>query len=126
MKLAGRIFTLLLLITAAAFVRADSLDQLSSDFWAWRAVEQPISGDDIPRLERPAAWVPDWSAASVNRYRRQLDEFRNRWKKLDDPAAPVPRQVDYRLMGSAISRVRWELDYVHGWRNNAMFYVDQT
>ena len=26
------------------------------------------------------------------------------------PAWPVPRQVDYRLVGSAIARVRWELD----------------
>ena len=34
--------------------RADQFDDLARDFWTWRAAEQPISTDDIPRLERPA------------------------------------------------------------------------
>src|SRR5689334_15043742 len=35
------------------------LQQLATDFWNWRAANQPISSDDIPRIERPHDWVPD-------------------------------------------------------------------
>src|SRR4030088_1635634 len=105
---------------------ADSLDDLAKDFWSWRAVEQPLSTDDIPRLERPATWTPDWSAEAVTRYRKQLVEFENRWKSIDPSSLPLPRQVDYRLIGSAIARVRWELELLRNWQRNPMFYVDQT
>jgi uncharacterized protein (DUF885 family) len=30
------------------------------------------------------------------------------------------------LVGSAIARARWELDYVRGWQRNPWFYLDQT
>jgi hypothetical protein len=38
----------------------------------------------------------------------------------------VAEQVDYRLIGSAIARVHWELDIERGWLRNPGFYVDQT
>ncbi len=120
------IFAILIILLFTPFLRADSLDDLARDFWAWRAAEQPISSDDIPRLERPAAWLPDWSPAAVARYRRQLQEFEVRWKKIDPSSWPVPRQVDYRLMGSALTRVRWELDLSRNWQRDPMFYVGQT
>jgi uncharacterized protein (DUF885 family) len=107
-------------------LQADSLDDLSRDFWAWRTTEQPVSSDDIPRVERPADWVPDWSPAAVARYQQQLQEFEARWKKIDASAWPVARQVDHRLMGSALARVRWELDVTRNWQSNPLFYVDQT
>ena len=56
-----------ILSLAVPLVHADSFDQLAADFWAWRASELPISTDDIPRLERPQGWIPDWSPASVTR-----------------------------------------------------------
>ena len=40
--------------------------------------------------------------------------------------ASVSDQVDYRLLGSAIARVYWELDVVPDWRRNPGFYVDQS
>ena len=89
---------------------ADALDDLARDFWAWRAAEMPVSTDDIPRLDRPAGWVPDWSPAAVQSYRKQVSEFEQRWSTIDAAKWPVPRQVDYRLIGSAIARARWELD----------------
>src|SRR3954468_18519639 len=55
-----------------AMARGDDLDQLARDFWAWRAVSQPFSGDDIPRIDRPAGWVPDWSAGAVEGQRKAL------------------------------------------------------
>jgi len=107
-------------------VRADALDDLARDFWAWRAAEMPVSTDDIPRLERPAGWVPDWSPASVARYQKEMEGFEARWKAMNASSWPVARQVDYRLMGSAIARVRWELLVNRGWQRNPDFYVDQT
>jgi uncharacterized protein (DUF885 family) len=107
-------------------LHADSLDDLARDFWNWRAVEQPVTGDDIPRLERPAEWVPDWSPSAVAGYQQQLEQFEARWKKLNARSWPIPRQVDYRLMGSAIARVRWELNVNRDWQRNPNFYLDQT
>lgn len=109
--------------TAAA---ADPLDDLSRQFWVWRAATQPSSGDDIPRIERPAGWLPDWSAAAVASRRATLADFERRWRAIDPNGWPVPRQVDYRLVGSAIARVRWELDGAPAWRRDPMFYVQQA
>jgi uncharacterized protein (DUF885 family) len=121
-------FTALLVVSfiLSPFARADSIDDLARDFWKWRAAEQPFSSDDIVRIDRPNDWVPNWSAAAIALYQRQLGEFEQRWKKLRDTNAPIPRQVDYFLMGSALSRVRWELDLTCSWQRNPMFYVDQT
>lgn len=110
----------------AQSARADALDDLAKDFWAWRATEMPVSSDDIPRLERPAGWIPDWSAAAVESYRQQVAHFEQRYKALDVSKEPVARQLDYRLMGSAIARARWELDYLGAWKRNPNFYLDQT
>jgi hypothetical protein len=105
---------------------ADPLADLARDFWAWRAVHQPLSGDDIPRIERPAGWVPDWSRPTIAARREALGRFEARWRALDAAAWPVPRQVDWRLTGSAISRVRWELDYERAYRRDPNFYLEQT
>jgi hypothetical protein len=117
---------LLLPMIAAPALRADVLDDLARDFWAWRAAEMPVSTDDIPRLDRPANWVPDWSPSAVESYRKQVGDFEKRWIAVDASKWPVTRQVDYRLIGSAIARVRWELDLSRGWQRNPNFYLDQT
>ena len=44
------------------------------------------------------------------------------WK----PGLNRSQQVDYRLMGSAIARVRWELDLNRRWERDPSFYLDQT
>jgi uncharacterized protein (DUF885 family) len=122
-KLAALLVTVLLF---CSFTQADSLDDLARDFWSWRAIEQPVSSDDIPRIERPSGWVPDWSPEAVARYHKQLDEFDSRWQKMDAFTWPIARQVDHRLIGSAISRVRWELDRVRNWQRDPSFYVQQS
>ena len=107
--------------------RAETLNELGERFWQWRAQQQPFSSDDIPRIERPAGLVIDWHPATVQRRLAQLEDFERRYKALV-PAAdtPIPAQVDYRLIGSAIARVRWELAVERGWQRNPVFYVDQT
>jgi hypothetical protein len=105
----------------------EGLSQLSQDFWNWRAQEQPFSGDDIPRLERPAGVAIDWSPQSIQQKRLQLAAFEARWKILaPSSGATISQQVDYRLIGSALARVGWELDIEQGWKRNPAFYIDQA
>jgi len=113
-------------LLGASTAHADVLDNLARDFWTWRSSEMPESSDDIPRLERPAAWVPDWSPGAVESHRKQVGEFDRRWSAIDASKWPVPRQVDYRLIGSAIARAKWELEMSRGWQRNPRFYLDQT
>jgi len=116
-----------LLLALSLNARADSLRELGSEFWQWRAQEQPFSGDDIPRIERPAGFVSDWRPQTVRRRLTELEEFERRYRALAPaPSTPLPEQVDYRLIGSALARVRWELAVQEGWRRNPIFYVDQT
>jgi hypothetical protein len=101
---------------------------LAAEFWAWRAATQPASGDDIPRIERPPGWTPDWSPESIDRRRRQLGALEARWQAMAGGvrAWPIDQQVDFRLIGSAIARVHWEMNVLQGWRRNPLFYVYQT
>jgi uncharacterized protein (DUF885 family) len=116
-----------LLFAHNVFARADSVAELSDSFWQWRALEQPFSDDDIPRIERPAGLVVDWSPATVALRLQQLDVFEQRWKAIAPSSqTPVHDQVDYRLLGSAVARVRWELSIEQSWKRNPQFYVDQT
>lgn len=110
-------------VTAAA---QDSLDQLATDFWAWRTQYQPFNNDDIPRMERPAGLKRSWSAAAVARQETDLAVFEARWKKLDPRAWTEAQKVDERLIGSAIARVHWELDLNRRWQGDPTFYLDQT
>jgi len=104
----------------------DQLRQLAEDFWFWRAQNQPISSDDIPRIERPTDWAPDWSANAVARRRAELTDFAGRHQEIDARPWPVSQQVDYRLIGSAIARVHWEVNVTCGQERNPGFYIDQT
>jgi hypothetical protein len=122
-----RALLLLVVLFLPLGVRAqDSLDKLATDFWTWRAQWQPFNADDIPRIERPAGLKPSWSAASIARQRSDFSAFEARWKALDPSKWHVPQQVDYRLMGSALARVHWELDLNKRWQDDATFYVDQA
>src|SRR2546421_2057000 len=102
-----------------------SLQKLSEDFWAWRAAYAPFTGDDVNRIERPGG-TRDWSRAAIDNHRKELAEFEARWKKIDASGWPIPNQVDYRLIGSALARVRWELDVNPRWKRDPTFYIEQT
>src|SRR5437016_1545517 len=105
--------------------QTDSLDKLASDFWTWRARYAPFTGDDVNRIERPGG-TRDWSRAKIDNQRKELGEFEVRWKKIDSHSWPIAKQVDYRLIGSALARVRWELDINASWRRDPTFYIEQT
>ena len=107
------------------------IGDLGRDFWQWRTLQQPRSHDDISRLERPKNWRPAWSQADVLGYRKAISEFEHRWRGINVGSANAPDVnkedwVDYQLIGSAISRVTWELDYLKIWQEQPRFYIDQT
>src|ERR1700742_2482652 len=116
---------LALLAGHSVLVRADSVAELSDNFWQWRAQEQPFSDDDIPRIERPAGLEVDWSPHTIQQRLQDLEVFERRWTALaPPPGTAVHDQVDYRLLGSAIARVRWEMAIEQSWKRNPQFYVD--
>ena len=118
---------LLLMLASGLSAKADSLGTLSESFWQWRAQEQPFTNDDIPRIERPTSFVVDWSPKTVSERLEQLNSLEQRWQRLSPAAGTsIHDQVDYRLLGSAIARVRWELSIEQTWRRDPEFYVDQT
>lgn len=103
-----------------------ALQDLAQEFWIWRAQHMPLSYDDIPRLERPLGWVPDWSATAIEQRRLDLRQFQKKLKDIDPTTWPITQQVDYRLISSALARVTWELDVTRAQEVNADFYVHQT
>ena len=105
---------------------ADSLAQLSQDFWLWRSQEQPVTSDDIPRLDRPQDWRPAWSASSLRDYSSKREAFQQRLANLRHDGLSVHELVDFYLVMSAINRVQWELEVLRAPERNPSFYVDQT
>jgi uncharacterized protein (DUF885 family) len=105
--------------------RVDSLTKLAGDFWTWRATYAPFTGDDVNRIERPGG-TRNWSRAKIDNQRSELGEFEARWKKIDPSTWAISQQVDYRLIGAALARVRWELDINPRWKRDSTFYIEQT
>jgi hypothetical protein len=99
---------------------------LSRAFFEWRRVQQPVSGDDIPRVERPSGWLPDWSPEAIEAYRTDHARFLEAVDDLDTAGWPVPDQVDAVLLRAAVQRVHWELGVLQSPHRNALFYVQQT
>src|SRR5947207_510834 len=110
---------------ASLCAQTDSLEKVAGDFWTWRAKYAAFTGDDVNRIERPGG-MRDWSRASIDQRRKDLAGFEARWKKIDASHWPIPQQVDHKLIGSALSRVRWELDRNPRWKRDPNFYVEQT
>ncbi len=121
----GFFLSILCALGVNAAQQEDPLNKIADDFWNWRAKYAPFTGDDVNRLERPGG-TRDWSRPSIDNRRKDLAAFEARWKKIDASGWPIPKQVDYRLMGSALSRVRWELDINPRWKRDPNFYVEQT
>ena len=109
----------------------NAIEALGIDFWRWRTLQQPRSHDDIPRIERNKNWKPAWSSQDVAGYQNAISDFQKRWKAIDAGTVnslKVSKEswVDYQLIGSAIHRVYWELDYLKVWQQQPRFYIDQT
>lgn len=101
-------------------------DRLSRSFFDWRRSQQPSMGDDIPRVERPGGWTPDFSPDALDAYRETYRAYMDSLDALDTESWTVDKQVDARLLRAAIQRVHWELDILQLPHRNPVFYVDQT
>ena len=110
----------MLALALAAALCPGNVQDFSARFWEWRTATQPYSTDDIPRVERPRGLHPDWSAKGVQRMREQVAGFRRCLEASRD------RSVDARLLGSALARVRWELDLNRRWQRDPAFYAEQA
>jgi uncharacterized protein (DUF885 family) len=104
---------------------ANTMQKLAADFWNWRAKYAPFTADDVNRIERPGG-IRDWSQTTIEKLRRDLAEFETRRKNFDANGWPIPQQVDFRLLGSAFSRVNWELEINPRWKRDPNFYIEQT
>src|SRR5437016_12279561 len=97
-KFRGVIVLLVGWVALLATVQAqpNSLEQLSDDFWTWRAKYAPFTGDDVNRLERPGG-MRDGSRARLGQQRKDLAGVEARWKKIEQAAWPIAKQVEYKL-----------------------------
>jgi uncharacterized protein (DUF885 family) len=77
-------------------------------------------------MERATGWVPEWSTIAIAKRREDLTGFANALEAINPSAWPITQQVDYRLIASALARVRWELDITRSHEVNPDFYVHQT
>jgi hypothetical protein len=120
-----------LLLLSPAIVASEpdrdvALQALAADFFEWRRVQQPVTGDDILRVERPEAWVPDFSPEALDEYRERYYAFLQALDQLDTEGWSIEDQVDAQLLKAAIERVHWELDVLKLPQRNPLFYLDQT
>ncbi len=123
-----KIFLLILLLIPQIGISQNNvgIQNFAKEFFKWRAITQPVTGDDIPRVERPDKWIPDYSPEALTTYREKYVEFSNKLKNLPRTGWSKSDSVDYLLLHSAIERVNWELNILKLPNRNPDFYVHQT
>jgi len=115
------------LILSNVFSQSNSgIQILASDFFEWRRITQPAAEDDIPRVERPDGWIPDFSSEALERNKEKYLEYSSKLKNLPKENWSRSDSIDYLLMHSAIERVNWELNILRSPYRNPDFYVHQT
>jgi len=102
------------------------IQNFAREFFNWRAINQPVTGDDIPRVERPDKWIPDYSSEALAEYREKYFEFSSKLNNIPHTGWSKSDSVDYLLLHSAIERVNWELNILKLPNRNPDFYVHQT
>jgi uncharacterized protein (DUF885 family) len=102
------------------------LQNLALKFFEWRSITQPITGDDIPRIERPDNWRPDYSPENIKLYQKKYFEFKSSLHLISKNNFTRTDSVDYLLLRSAIERVNWELNILKLPNTHPEFYIDQT
>jgi hypothetical protein len=119
------VFLTLLAINCPA-QQNEGIQNLAAEFFEWRKITQPATGDDILRVERPSGWIPDFSPGAIEKNKDKYIEFSKRLKKLPRGNWSRSDSIDYLLLHSAIERVNWELNVLRSPYRNPDFYVHQT
>ncbi len=102
------------------------LQNLATDYFAWRSRQQPVSRTEFTRVERPSDWLPAWSKENLAVYRARYQDYAEKLQALDSANFSRADEVDALLLSSAIKRVGWELDVLAHPHRNPVFYVQQT
>ena len=77
-------FTILLLLSINCLAQSSAdIQKLSSDFFEWRRITQPAAEDDIPRVERPEGWIPDFSPEALKEINKSILNFQPAEKSSD-------------------------------------------
>ena len=121
------VFTLLIYFTPFTGFAADNdLQKLAKEFFAWRAITQPATSDDINRVERPDGWTPNYSKTAIEISMQKYNNYKT--KLFDIPQLNWTRSdsIDFLLMRSAIERINWEINILKLPYKNPDFYVQQT
>jgi len=123
-----KIFLLIVLLIPHPGISQNNVEiqNFAKDFFNWRVITQPATGDDIPRVERPDKWIPDYSPEALAKYREKYFEFSGKLKNLSSTGWSKSDSVDYLLLHSAVERVNWELNILKLPNRNPDFYVHQT
>ncbi len=123
-----KLFAFVILFLPAPFFAQlnPGLQSLAEEFWNWRSIHQPSTMDDIPRIERPDNWKPDFSPAAMKSILEDYSKFKNRLAKLDRSGWSRKDSVDFLCLRSAVERVNWEMNYLRSPFKNPDFYVQQT
>ncbi len=123
-----RIILILLFFTTTTIFSQNNkeLQELAKEFFKWRTATQPITPDDIPRVERPDGWIPDYSPESIISYKSKYEEFRKKLHAVSAEDFNRADSVDFLLLRSAIERVNWELNILKLPHTHPEFYIQQT
>ena len=105
---------------------ANSVAELGAEVWAWRLPTQFRTSDDIPRVDRPPRWLPDVSSSSVEQRLARAEELRRRWCAIPREDLAPEVEVNLRLIGSALARVRWECEVLRNWERDAVLLAEQA
>ena len=106
--------------------QSSELEALGHKFIEWRTITQPITSDDIPRLERAPNWVPDLSPKAVTHSKEKYKVFIHALESIPKLGWSRADSVDYLLLRSAIERVNWELNVLDLPGRHPEFYINQT
>jgi hypothetical protein len=93
--------------------RSARYEDLVSFFKEWRAFQKP----------RLADGVPDYTAAAMERQRRELANFRARLAAIDSSGWPVPQQVDWHVVRAEMNGLDFDHRVLKPWAKNPAFYV---
>ena len=113
-------------ITTLMAQQSSELEALGHKFIEWRTITQPITSDDIPRLERAPNWVPDLSPKAVTHSKEKYKVFIHALESIPKLGWSRADSVDYLLLRSAIERVNWELNVLDLPGRHPEFYINQT
>lgn len=117
---------LLALCTQAQPQSDATLQKLGEEIFAWRLQNQPWSYDDVDRLERPATWLPDYSAAALAKADEALKSLQQRLGAIDPKTLLQHDQINYLLLRSELERADFERHVLSAATRDPDFYVAQT